>query len=91
MSQDSADDRELFGVADFDLVLLANFVHQVINPLNGVAGTLDNLAEGVIREEHRRDLIRQVLMNIFDNCVKYSENNSIIEVNQRIQKKSNLR
>jgi signal transduction histidine kinase len=159
--------RHLFGIADFDLVLLANFVHQVINPLNGVAGTLDNLAEGVIREEHRREqrlratraqveqcitlmrnlaflahgfgklpdrdrkivvlpqviiesamffqeegkrkgieihlndrqtqnrvsghpeLIRQVLMNIFDNCVKYSDNDTTVEVDQRIQKKTN--
>ena len=31
--------------------LLANFVHQVINPLNGVAGTLDNLALGVVPPE----------------------------------------
>jgi signal transduction histidine kinase len=158
--------RELFGIAGFDLVLLANFVHQVINPLNGVAGTLDNLAEGIIQEEYRReqrlraaraqieqcitlmrnlaflahgfeklpdrernvvvlpqviiesamffqedgkrkgieirlndrqtqnrvsghpDLIRQVLMNIFDNCVKYSDKDSIVEVDQWIQKKT---
>lgn len=38
-----------------DLALLANFVHQVINPLTGVSGTLDNLAEGVIKEQHRRE------------------------------------
>lgn len=31
-----------------DLALLANFVHQVINPLNGVSGTLDNLIDGTI-------------------------------------------
>ena len=165
--QEDTAGRELFGGADFDLVLLANFVHQVINPLNGVAGTLDNLAEGVIREEPRREqrlraaraqveecitlmrnlaflahgfeklpardrkvavlpqiiiesamffqedgksrgilisledrqtqnrvsghpeLLRQVLMNIFDNCVKYSENDSVVEVDQRIQRRSN--
>src|SRR4030095_11893812 len=40
---------------NFDLVLLANFVHQVVNPLNGVAGTLDNLVDGVITDEKRRD------------------------------------
>src|SRR5258708_1265201 len=148
----------------FDLALLANFVHQVVNPLNGVAGTLDNIAEGVIKDEKRKEqriraaraqleqcitlirnlayfaqgfhrladqdhkiivlpqvviesamffqedaesrgiritlkdrktqnrvsghpgLITQVLMNIFDNCVKYSEQASEVEVNQRIQK-----
>lgn len=146
-----------------DLTLLANFVHQVVNPLNGVAGTLDNLADGLIKEEGRRtqrlaaaraqieecitlmrnlaflakgsgslsdaeqktvvlpqviiealmfyqedgrtklieiqlddprtqnrvvgrpELVRQVLMNIFDNCVKYGMPNSKIEVSQWIQ------
>jgi signal transduction histidine kinase len=37
-----------------DLTLLANFVHQVVNPLNAVAGTLDNLVDGTIKEESRR-------------------------------------
>ena len=37
-----------------DLRLLANFVHQVINPLNGVIGTLDNIIEGAV-PEHRRE------------------------------------
>jgi signal transduction histidine kinase len=149
--------------ADIDLTLLSNFVHQVVNPLNGVAGTLDNLADGIIKEEHRREqrlraaraqleqcitlirnlaflaqgaggvaeqdnreivlpqviiesamfyqedgkskrieialtdrvtqnkvrghpeLIRQVLMNIFDNCIKYGERGSTIKVEQWIQ------
>lgn len=30
----------------FDVLFLANFVHQIVNPLNGIAGTLDNIAEG---------------------------------------------
>lgn len=148
---------------DFDLTLLANFVHQVINPLNGVIGTLDNLTDGTIGEERRiqrtaaaraqlegcvnllrnlaflvrsphslepgdkstvilpqiiieaamyfqeeagnRDvrielndkrtrnwckahpeLIRQVLMNIFDNCTKYSRSGTRVFVKQWIQK-----
>lgn len=152
---------------NFDLTLLANFVHQVVNPLNGVAGTLDNLAEGII-EPHRQlqrlnaaraqieqcitlmrnlaflaqgsggvadqdrrkvvlpqaiiesamfyqeegksrkieislldrktqnkvnghpELIRQVLMNIFDNCIKYGEFGTTIEVNQWIQSGTNM-
>lgn len=37
-----------------DFGLLANFVHQVINPLNGVCGTLDNLSDGTI-PDHKRD------------------------------------
>lgn len=153
--------------ANFDLTLLANFVHQVVNPLNGVAGTLDNLVDGII-EGPRRDqrlkaaraqieqcitlmrnlaflaqgsggvadqdrrtvvlpqaiiesamfyqeegksksieislkdrrtqnrvnghpeLIRQVLMNIFDNCIKYGKFGSEIAVNQWIQASSGM-
>lgn len=29
-----------------DVLLLANFIHQIINPLNSIAGTLDNIADG---------------------------------------------
>jgi signal transduction histidine kinase len=148
---------------NFDLALLSNFVHQVINPLNGVAGTLDNLIDGTISEDFRREqrlratraqveqcitlmrnlaflsrgftpitpadrrytvlpqaiiesamfyqedgrrkniginlverqeqnrvlghpeLIRQVLMNIFDNWVKYGRRDSEVVIHQRIQ------
>lgn len=152
--------------AGIDLILLSNFVHQVVNPLNGVAGTLDNLADGVVREAHRREqrlraaraqleqcitllrnlaflslgfrrmaqderrvtvlpqviiesamfyqedgknkdveirlidrstqnrtlghpeLIRQVLMNIFDNFLKYGKSGEDVEINQWIQSKT---
>ena len=151
-----------------DLTLLANFVHQVVNPLNGIAGTLYNLADGVISDEDRRlqrlnaaraqleqcitlmrnlaflaqgrggvadddrrkivlpqviiesamffqedgkskgieinlsdrstqntitghpELIRQVLMNIFDNFIKYGKKGVAVEVNQRIQKSTGM-
>ena len=147
--------------------LLANFVHQVINPLNGVAGTLDNLASGVVphdrqvqrtraaraqleqailllrnlayfseltgdqtqvdsrrvrkvcvipqiiieaamffqelgnskgirielddketqyRVEGNPDLLRQVFMNLFDNAVKYGQDNTVVHVTPWIQK-----
>ena len=161
MGNDRIDDR-----ADFDLTLLANFVHQVINPLNGVIGTLDNLVDGTIYEKRRKqrtaaaraqlegcvnllrnlaflvrsphslesgdkktvvlpqiiieaamffqeeasnrdlkielldkktqnccsahpELIRQVLMNIFDNCTKYSKSGTRVLVKQWIQKSTN--
>lgn len=32
----------------FDLTLLSNFLHQIVNPLNGVCGTLDNIAENQV-------------------------------------------
>ena len=153
------------GDTDIDLTLLANFTHQVINPLNGVAGILDNILDGSIQEnrrvqrtkaaraqlescitlvrnlaflasgdsvfssstnrrivlpqviieaamfyqeqgqmrnitidlENRRDqnsvdghpeTIRQVLMNLFDNCTKYSRVDSKVAVQQWIQKGS---
>jgi signal transduction histidine kinase len=31
---------------DVGLLFLANFVHQVVNPLNGIIGTLDNITDG---------------------------------------------
>ena len=153
----------------FDLTLLSNFLHQIINPLNGVCGTLDNITEKQVpegsvpqrlraaraqlehcvslvrnlafftefttdpkgyRERHKGkvavipkvileaamffqetarkkrmkihlvdsdtqfkveadpDLLRQVFMNLFDNCVKYGEASSDILVKPHIQKKS---
>ncbi|MBU6358185.1 MAG: HAMP domain-containing histidine kinase [Rhodospirillales bacterium] len=164
----NSDTGSVLNEAGLDLVLLSNFVHQVVNPLNGVAGTLDNLAEGVVKEEFRREqrlraaraqleqcitlmrnlaflaqgfrklsdderrktvlpqviiesamfyqedgkgkgidivllnpevqnrvtghpeLIRQVLMNIFDNSIKYSQKNSRVEIEQRIQRRTSM-
>lgn len=151
---------------NFDLSLVANFAHQLINPLNGVAGTIDRLYEGKIKEEARQkqrlnairaqiencivltrnlaylaigfgelkesdkktvilpqnliescmfhqeeaesrgidlqvrerdiqnsvqahpDLIRQVFMNIVDNAVKYSADNSLIEIKHSVQERT---
>ena len=162
MTSDRVDQRP-----EFDLMLLANFVHQVVNPLNGVVGTLDNLIDGTIGEDRRvqrtnaakaqiegcinllrnlaflvrypqspdvierktvvlpqviieaamyfqeeagnrgisidlqdrqtqnrcrahPDLIRQVLMNIFDNCAKYSMNDTKVVVEQWIQRRTGM-
>lgn len=37
-----------------DPLLLSNFIHQIINPLNGVIGTLDNIIDGTTKESSRR-------------------------------------
>jgi len=37
-----------------DPLLLSNFIHQIINPLSGVIGTLDNIIDGTIKESARR-------------------------------------
>jgi len=154
---------------DYVLYLLANFTHQIINPLNGVIGTIDNLIDGTTQQDkfpvrlrsvrgqlectvslirnlaffaqytaeygqvrqHKMDkisvipqiviealtfyqeqarqkniaielrkrwrqyavkgnpdLLRQVLMNIFDNGVKYGLPDSMIETKMWIQKKT---
>lgn len=41
-----------------NLTMLSNFVHQIINPLNGVSGTLDNYLEGDIPEQRREQRLR---------------------------------
>lgn len=168
MTNDSALTDLLKSEEGLDLTLLANFVHQVVNPLNGVAGTLDNLANGLIQGETRKEqrlsaaraqieqcitlmrnlaflaqgsggvadddrrtvvlpqviiesvmfyqedgrakqvelrlddrstqnrvsghpeLIRQVLMNIFDNCVKYGRRGTEVIIRQWIQSDTNM-
>jgi signal transduction histidine kinase len=44
----------------FDLHVLSNFIHQIINPLNGVIGTVDNLIDGTIQEDRRDQRLRAV-------------------------------
>lgn len=59
---------------NFDLSLVANFAHQLINPLNGVAGTLDRLYEGKIEgEDRKRQRINAVRAQI-ENCIVLTRN-----------------
>jgi len=39
------------GAGEIGPLFLANFVHQIVNPLNGVIGTLDNITDGTYRGE----------------------------------------
>ena len=56
-----------------DLALLSNFVHQVVNPLNGVAGTLDNLQNNEI-EEHRRPQRLRAARAQVEQCITLMRN-----------------
>ena len=57
-----------------DLLLLANFVHQVVNPLNGVAGTLDNLAEGRIKQASRQEQRLAAARGQIEQCITLMRN-----------------
>jgi len=37
---------------------MLNFTHQIINPLNGIVGTVDNLIDGTINEKRRPQRLR---------------------------------
>jgi signal transduction histidine kinase len=41
-------------------LLLSNFVHQIINPLNGVVGTVDNLIDDTIHADRQKDRLKAV-------------------------------
>ena len=43
-----------------DPILISNFIHQVINPLNGIVGTIDNLIDGTIDQEHHQQRLTAV-------------------------------
>jgi signal transduction histidine kinase len=57
----------------FDLTLLANFVHQIVNPLNGIAGTLDNLVEDRIEEGRRKQRLNAARAQI-EQCITLLRN-----------------
>ena len=46
--------------SQLDLHLLSNFVHQIINPLNGVIGTIDNIIDGTTTPEKQDQRLRAV-------------------------------
>ena len=59
--------------AEVDLTLLANFTHQVINPLNGVVGTLDNIIDGTIGPDRREQRTRAARGQL-ENCITLIRN-----------------
>ena len=59
--------------AEIDLTLLANFTHQIINPLNGVVGTLDNIIDGTIGPDRREQRTKAVRGQL-ENCITLVRN-----------------
>lgn len=52
-----------------DATLVSNFTHQIINPLNGVVGTLDNVIDGTIsdsRRDQRLKAVRAQLVHVIE-------------------------
>ncbi len=56
-----------------NLRLLANFIHQVVNPLNGVSGILTNAVEGRIREENFDKRLKQSSAQL-NQCIALIKN-----------------
>lgn len=59
--------------AEIDLTLLANFTHQIINPLNGVVGTLDNIIDGTIGPDRREQRTKAARAQL-ENCITLVRN-----------------
>lgn len=62
-----------------DTTLVANFTHQIVNPLNGVVGTLDNIIDGSLHPAKRDQKLRaaraqlQVAIELVRNLAYLSE------------------
>ena len=78
-------------VEPFDLQLLSNFIHQVVNPLNGVAGILDNVIEGRVegpgRAEQRlkaaRAQLEQQCISLVRNLAYFAQGFSALAPTER--------
>jgi len=56
-----------------DLLFLGNFVHQLVNPLNGVAGTLDNVVDGIYKGAEINQKINAARAQI-EQCIHLTKN-----------------
>lgn len=56
-----------------DLLFLGNFVHQLVNPLNGVAGTLDNVVDGIYKGPEINQKINAARAQI-EQCIHLTKN-----------------
>ncbi len=56
-----------------DLLFLGNFVHQVVNPMNAVIGTLDNLHDGIYKQVEVKQKINAARAQL-EQCVTLIKN-----------------
>lgn len=56
-----------------DLLFLGNFVHQVVNPMNAVIGTMDNLVDGTYKPTETKQRINAARAQL-EQCVTLIKN-----------------
>ncbi len=61
------------GQKDVGLLFLANFVHQVVNPISGVIGTLDNVVDGTYDTVKAKQVINASRAQL-EQCVSLIRN-----------------
>ncbi|WP_275272427.1 sensor histidine kinase [Limnobacter sp. P1] len=61
------------GQKDVGLLFLANFVHQVVNPISGVIGTLDNVVDGTYDAVKSKQVINASRAQL-EQCVSLIRN-----------------
>lgn len=74
----------------FDLTLMSNFVHQVVNPLNAVCGTLDNIIRGDVPPGSVNQRIRACRSQI-EYCIELIRNLAFLAEYQRDPRWSRMR
>ncbi len=67
------EDKQRNEAQRIDLLFLGNFVHQLVNPLNGVAGTLDNVVGGVYQGAEINQKINAARAQI-EQCIHLTKN-----------------
>lgn len=71
-----------------DLLFLGNFVHQVVNPLNGIAGTLDNVANGIYPFEDSKRKVNAARAQL-EQCISLVRNLAFFSEVSSVNKKLN--
>jgi signal transduction histidine kinase len=68
-----APDESQSSEKDIGLLFLANFVHQVVNPISGVIGTLDNVVDDTYKGEKAKQVVNACRAQL-EQCVSLIRN-----------------